>query len=78
MMLTLLVGGAVGYVLGTRAGRERYENIMRLGRRIGSSQTAQAAAGVLQGQVDTAARQAREAVTGKLRPGAPGVNGHRR
>jgi hypothetical protein len=25
--LTLLVGGAVGYVLGTRAGRERYEQI---------------------------------------------------
>jgi hypothetical protein len=25
--ITLLVGGAVGYVLGTRAGRERYEQI---------------------------------------------------
>ena len=25
--LTLLVGGAVGYVLGSRAGRERYEQI---------------------------------------------------
>ena len=26
--ITLLVGGAVGYVLGTRAGRERYEQIV--------------------------------------------------
>lgn len=26
--MTLLVGGAVGYVLGTRAGRERYDQIM--------------------------------------------------
>jgi hypothetical protein len=25
--VTLLVGGAIGYVLGTRAGRERYEQI---------------------------------------------------
>jgi SLT domain-containing protein len=25
--ITLLIGGAVGYVLGTRAGRERYEQI---------------------------------------------------
>jgi hypothetical protein len=25
--ITLLVGGAVGYVLGTRAGRKRYEQI---------------------------------------------------
>ena len=25
--ITLLVGGAIGYVLGTRAGRERYEQI---------------------------------------------------
>jgi len=26
--ITLLVGGAVGYVLGTRAGRERYDEIV--------------------------------------------------
>ena len=26
--ITLLIGGAVGYVLGTRAGRERYEQIV--------------------------------------------------
>lgn len=82
MMLTFLVGGAVGYLLGTRAGRERYENIVRLGRRVADSQTAQAAAGVLQAQVDTAAQQARHAVTSKLRgtSGAPspaGANGRR-
>ncbi|MGH8874736.1 MAG: YtxH domain-containing protein [Acidimicrobiia bacterium] len=29
----LILGGAVGYVLGARAGRERYEQIARLARR---------------------------------------------
>ena len=29
--LGLLVGGAVGYVLGARAGRQRYEDIKRWG-----------------------------------------------
>ena len=27
--ITLLVGGAIGYVLGTRAGRERYEQMKK-------------------------------------------------
>ncbi|MSS84434.1 YtxH domain-containing protein [Actinomycetaceae bacterium WB03_NA08] len=31
---TLLVGLAVGYVLGTRAGRERYEQIKEWGRKL--------------------------------------------
>jgi SLT domain-containing protein len=32
--ITLLIGGAVGYVLGTRAGRERYEQIVSQARGI--------------------------------------------
>jgi hypothetical protein len=32
--LTLLVAGGVGYVLGTRAGRERYEQIKRTATRV--------------------------------------------
>ena len=32
--ITLLVGGAVGYVLGTRAGRERYEQIQAQARKV--------------------------------------------
>ena len=32
--LTILISGAVGYVLGTRAGRERYEQIKGLAVRV--------------------------------------------
>lgn len=81
MKLSLLVGGAVGYVLGTRAGRERYETIVALARRVAGSQTVQTTAGVLQAQVDTMTQRARQTVVAKLHGvGAPshgvGVNGH--
>jgi hypothetical protein len=83
MKISFLVGGAVGYVLGSKAGRERYESIVRLGRTLASSQTMQSSAGVLQGQVDTLAHKARETVTALLRPDAPqhgtsDSNGYRR
>ena len=32
--LTLLIAGAIGYVLGTRAGRERYEQIKKAATRV--------------------------------------------
>ncbi|WP_207210361.1 YtxH domain-containing protein [Nocardioides zhouii] len=32
--LTLLIAGGIGYVLGTRAGRERYEQIKRAATRV--------------------------------------------
>ena len=51
MKLSLFIGGAVGYVLGARAGHERYEQIVRLGRRFAGSQTVQSAAGVFQAQI---------------------------
>jgi hypothetical protein len=51
MKVSLLVGGAIGYVLGARAGHERYEQIVRLARRFAGSQTVQSAAGVLQAQI---------------------------
>jgi hypothetical protein len=41
----LLVGIAVGYVLGSRAGRERYEQIKSGASRVAQSPTVQAAAG---------------------------------
>jgi hypothetical protein len=77
MKLSLLVGGAVGYVLGAKAGRERYEDIVRIARRVGGSQTVQASAGVLQGQLDALSRRARSVVGAKVAGGSPdgGVNG---
>lgn len=59
MKLSLLVGGAVGYVLGARAGRERYDELVALSRRIAGSQTVQATAGVMQAQLDELRAQAR-------------------
>jgi hypothetical protein len=77
MKLAILVGGAVGYVLGTRAGRERYEQIVRLARRVAGSQTVQSTAGVFQAQFDTAAHRARDVVAGKLHASnGSAVNGH--
>lgn len=80
MKLSFLIGGAAGYVLGARAGRERYETFVALGRRVAGSQTVQATAGVLRAQVDTAKGHARQTVSSKLR-GTPvdadATNGHR-
>ena len=71
MKLSLLVGLAVGYVLGARAGRERYESIVSVARKVAGSQTVQATAGVLQAQVDDLRHRAKKAVSGTLHGGAP-------
>lgn len=80
MRLSNLVYAAAGYTLGARAGRERYDAIVRLGRRFAGSQTVQATAGVVQAKVDSVTQQARTAfatkVSGSRSPS--GGNGHRR
>jgi hypothetical protein len=80
LKLSTVVIAAAGYVIGTRAGRERYDQILRLARRVGGSQTVQATAGVVQGQIDHLATQAKHALGARLN-GAPastgsGVNGY--
>jgi hypothetical protein len=78
--LSFLVGAGVGYVLGSRAGRERYEQIVALARRFAGSQTIQTTAGVLQAQVDNVAQRARESLAAKLHHGqhaaGSSVNGY--
>ena len=66
MKLSFLVGAAAGYVLGARAGRERYETIVRMARRFAGSQTVQSAAGVLQAQVDEITHRVRDVVAAKV------------
>ena len=82
MKLSLLVGAAIGYVLGARAGRDRYEAIVRVARKIGGSQTVQATAGVLQAQVDDLRHRAKDIVSSKLHSTpsstATGANGYQR
>jgi hypothetical protein len=64
--LTLLVGIAIGYVLGTRAGRERYEQIksgaQRLARDPRVQSATQHAAEVAKDKVTDAASQAADKV----------------
>lgn len=83
MKLSLVLGAAVGYVLGARAGRERYEQIVRLARNLAGSQTVQSTAGVLQAQVEDLRQRAKGVVNSKLHSGshdphaATGSNGYR-
>ena len=71
MKPSFLIGIAVGYVLGTRAGRERYEDIVAIARRVAGSQTVQATAGVVQAQIHDLSEQARQ----RIHRTPTGVNG---
>jgi|KBSSwiStaDraftv2_1062776.scaffolds.fasta_scaffold10919_8 hypothetical protein len=77
MNINFIVGGAVGYVLGTKAGHERYEQIVSLARRIMGSQTVQSAAGVIGGQLDSLGQHAKQLVGAKAGglPHGPSANG---
>lgn len=55
-------GLAVGYVLGARAGRERYEQIKRAARRVADSPAVQEAAGLVGAQVGKVTGAAKKAV----------------
>jgi hypothetical protein len=66
LKLSSLVFAATGYVLGARAGRERYDQIVSVARRVAGSQTVQATAGVLQGQLDQLTSHARQVFAGKV------------
>jgi hypothetical protein len=50
-MKTLVLGIAVGYVLGTRAGRERYDQLVRAYRTLVDHPMVQGAAGVVRAKL---------------------------
>jgi hypothetical protein len=58
--LSFIVGLAIGYVLGTRAGRERYEQIRKLARKAAESPAAQQAMAAVQTQAVSAVKAAGE------------------
>lgn len=77
MKLSFLLGLAIGYVLGTRAGRERYEDIVAMARRVAGSQTVQSTAGVVQAQVHQLTEQTKKRFS--HRQAVPlAANGHSR
>jgi hypothetical protein len=53
-MWKFLLGAAVGYVLGARAGHDRYEQLRRTYQRIADHPAIQGAAGVVRARVDEA------------------------
>jgi len=55
-MIPLMLGAAVGYVLGARAGRERYEQLTRTYRRVADHPVVQGVAGVARAKVVDALR----------------------
>ncbi|MCO5996372.1 YtxH domain-containing protein [Actinoallomurus rhizosphaericola] len=73
-----LAGAATGYVLGTRAGKERYEQIKRMSRRVAENPRVQEAAGVLRAQAGEIAESARSRFGGKVQTMSEKVPGMRR
>ena len=51
-MLKFLLGAAVGYVLGAKAGHERYELLKRTYQRISDHPAVQGAAGVVRARIE--------------------------
>ncbi len=66
-MLRFLLGAAVGYVLGARAGHERYEQLRRTYQRIADHPAVQGAAGVARAKVTDAVRSGVKTVRGPSR-----------
>jgi hypothetical protein len=67
-MLKFLLGAAVGYVLGARAGHERYEQLVHSYQRLADHPAVQGAAGVMRARVDETVHGARHEASS---------NGHR-
>jgi len=64
--MMFIAGLAAGYVLGTRAGRERYEQIVQAARRLRENPTLQEAAGVVQAQANKLVSESKDLLTDKL------------
>jgi hypothetical protein len=67
--LTFLLGVGAGYVLGARAGRERYDALMRSFRDAKEQPAVQSAAGVVAAQASGFAEKAKAAVAAKVGTG---------
>lgn len=75
---SFIAGLATGYVLGARAGRERYEQIMKTARTFAENPTVQQAAGAVQAQATGLASTAGTKISDSVREKVPGLkhNGH--
>lgn len=64
--IAFVAGLAVGYVLGAKAGRTRYEQIARAARRIAENPAVQETAGLVGAQVSNAGKTVYDRVSEKL------------
>ena len=64
--IIFVAGLAVGFMLGARAGRERYEQLMRLARKAADSPAVQQAAAAAQAQATGLARNAKDKVAERV------------
>ena len=64
--LMFLGGLAAGFVLGSRAGRQAYEELVRTAKKVKESPSVQEAAGVVQAQATKVYEQGKQAVNEKL------------
>ncbi|MYS24131.1 hypothetical protein GA0115240_160722 [Streptomyces sp. DvalAA-14] len=64
--LTFITGALVGYVLGARAGRERYEQLVKTAQRISQNPAVRNTAESAMHQGRTAAAKAADSVTAKF------------
>lgn len=73
-LLPFLLGTGVGYVLGARAGRERYEQLARVSRRVADNPSVQAAAGVARAKAGEAVQAGVSAVRETVAPSPLGAH----
>src|SRR5215813_8093807 len=64
--LMFLGGLAAGFVLGSRAGRQAYDELVRTAKKVKESPSVQEAAGVVQAQATKVYEQGKQAVSEKL------------
>lgn len=64
--LWFAVGAGVGFVLGARAGREKYEELVLNARKVWDHPTVQEAAGVVQAQANRLYHEGKDQVSDKL------------
>ncbi|HSR86548.1 MAG TPA: hypothetical protein VLM11_20425 [Streptosporangiaceae bacterium] len=74
--MAFAAGFATGYVVGTRAGRERYEQLVKLARQTAEHPAVQQAAGVVQAQAQKVGGQLQEKVPQVAQSAAQSVGSH--
>lgn len=71
MWVPFLLGAGVGYVLGAKAGHERYDQLARAYRRVADNPTVQGAAGVARAKAGEALSAGYSAARDRVTPGGP-------